>query len=664
MGSPGIRIDVLGGFRVSVEGRAVTDDVWRRRKPAALLKILVLSPGQRLHREQLIDLLWPDMSLAAAGPNLRKAIFHVRSALDGVVVGAGALLAFEGDVVALPASQLTLDMTSFRLSLAAARRAGEVDDYRSALSWYGGELLPDDRYDDWAVGPRRELHEEYLAGLSEMAALLEASGDLDAATETARLLVAAEPTREESHATLIRLYAFGGRRGDALRQYENLVRVLDDELGVEPGPEVQRLHEEIRARRADEPELTAQLWERVGDLRMLSGDAVGAAKAFGQALDAGGAPSASGRLGRKCAEAWLMQHRPDVAAGHLDTADREANELAEKGRILRARANHAWETGDLASAQSFAQQSRELAVEHGTAEDLAAAQEAVAIASHFQGEWRQGLESELERLASGPDVTQLARVFDIHHCIGQYHLYGDGLADSVEGYARGILDRAEDVGAVRAQAFAWCLLGESLLLQGRWDESDGCLERSCHLHESFGSRSGALPWQRRAELAACRGRYNEVDVCLRRASGIATVSAMASHLWGRIYATAALAAIERGEPDEAVRAVQAAAAASARYGDCPTCSALLNPVAAEAFARLADPGNARAYGTAATRVAGYFNSSAWRAMAASAAGSVAAAEGDRSAARACFEDAQGLYERAGQPFWAQRCARSAETAVG
>jgi hypothetical protein len=134
---------------------------------------------------------------------------------------------------------------------------------------------------------------------------------------------------------------------------------------------------------------------------------------------------------------------------------------------------------------------------------------------------------------------------------------------------------------------------------------------------------------------------------------------MASHLWGRIHATAAFAAIELNEPASAVHSVQAAAAAGARYGDCPTCSALLNPVAAEAFACLGDGDNARYYCEAAGRVAGYFSSSAWQAMAASASGSVSLLEGDRAGARGHFGVAGELFARAGQPFWAERWARRA-----
>jgi DNA-binding SARP family transcriptional activator len=662
-GPNGLHITLLGGFGVSVGSNPIPDEVWRRRKPAALVKLLALAPGHRVHRERLMDLLWPELEPAAAGANLRKAIHQARSALDGVSRGAAHLIEFQNDVVCLAYDGLVIDTASFLAALTAARRSGDEEGYRSALAWYAGDLLPDDPYEEWAGAARRELHDAYVGGLSERCVLLEANGDIESAIEAARILVAAEPTREESHAFLMRLYGLAGRRSDALRQYDHLSETLDHELGIEPSAQVQRLREEINARRSEEPELSAELWERVGDLRVLAGDGAGAAKAFAQALAADqrstGLTGEAARLERKCAEAWLVQHRPDMAAGHLEAAQRHPSERAETGRLLRARANLAWETGQIPTARQLAEQARDIATECGTAGDLAAAREAVAIVSHFEGKWREGLESELERLASGEREGELARVFDIHHCIGQYHLYGDGLSESVEGYARRILDQAEAAGAVRAQAFAWCLLGESLLLQARWEESDGCLERSCLLHDSLGSRSGALAWQRRAELAACQGRLADVDAYLRRASGIATVSPMASHLWGRIHATAAFAAMERGDAAAAVHAVQAAAAAGARYGDCPTCSALLNPVAAEAFASLKDAGNARYYRDAASRVAGYFSSSAWRAMAESAAGSVRILEGDRGDARDHFGTASELYAAAGQPFWAERSARQA-----
>src|SRR5262249_19031271 len=131
------------------------------------------------------------------------------------------------------------------------------------------------------------------------------------------------------------------------------------------------------------------------------------------------------------------------------------------------------------------------------------------------------------------------------------------------------------------------------------------LQRSCDLHRSLGTTSGALPWQRLAELEICRGAPGEADAPLRRASAIATVSPMAMHMWGRIHATAAFGRVEQGDPEAAASSVRAAGATAARYGDCPSCSALLNPIAAEAFAALGDRHAARSYAEAAERAASF-----------------------------------------------------------
>jgi DNA-binding SARP family transcriptional activator len=651
-----LRIELFGAFRVVVDGRAVPQASWHRRKPAALVKLLALAPAHRLHREQVMDVLWPDLDPQSAGANLRKALHHARRALDGAA--DAPVIASDAELVWLPRGGLRLDVEEFRTAVAQARRTGDVARYRRALAVYREGLLPEDRFETWAERPRAELQADFVAVLDELARLLEARGELDGATEVARRLVDAEPLLEDGHAMLIRLHALAGRRGQALRAYDRLQRLLASELGAEPSPETQRLIEEIRAHQALEPEMTAELWERVGDLRTLSGDAAGAAKAFGKARDAGGSSGVGARLERKCAEAWLGQHRVDAAAPHLASAEAAATDPAEHGRVLRARAHLAWETGDLAAAQGYAQRARDMALEHGTADDLAAAHEALAVVAHLTGDWREGLAAELGRVATlSTDVAQLSRVLDIHHCIGQYHLYGDGLAGSVEGYARRLLDEAEDAGAVRAPAGAGAQRGGCLVLRARYEGSHGCLARSCELHTSLGSRSGALAWQRRAELAVCCGAHDEVEGHLRQASSIATVSVMACHLWGRIHATRAFAAVEQDDPERAVRAVHAAAAAAARYGDCPTCSALLNPIAAEAFALLSDAAGARDYAESAAGVAGRFSSSAWRAMAESAAGSLALAEGDVEAARLHQGAARELYTRAGQPYWAQRSTR-------
>jgi DNA-binding SARP family transcriptional activator len=653
-----LRIELLGGFRVAVGVRAVPEEAWRRRKPAALVKLLGLAPGHRMPSEQALELLWPELDPRAAAANLRKAVYYARRALDA---NEGVhLIASRGGTLSLASTGVWVDVDEFLAAIARARRTQDDAEYARAIELYRDGLLPDDRYEQWALERREELQLEFIAVLEELAAILEARGDLEAAVAVVRRVIAAEPLREEAHAWLIRLYALAGRHADAARQYERLYERLDVELGNEPSLETQRLYEEIRAKREVAPELSAELWERVGDRRVLSGDTAGAAKAFGAAAGIGGSSVARARLHRKLAGALLMQHAADGAETHLKIAEELASDGVERARIACLRANQAWERGRLDHAQQLAEGALELARAHGEPEDVASVHEALAVISHLRGDWRRGLELELERLGADAERgAQLHRIFDIHQCLGQYHLYGDELTDEVEHYARRTLALAEAAQAVRAQAFAWCLLGEALLLRARWDEAAGCLQRSCELHESLGAPTSGIPWQRLAELAVCRGTPDAAGEFLRRACAIATVSPMARHLWGRIHATAAFAALERQDPATALRSVRAAAAAAARYGDCATCSALLNPMASEAFAALGSLDDARAYAEAAASVARTFNSSAWRAMAEVAAGSVAQADGRSGRARERFKAAARLYERAGQPYWMERALRQA-----
>jgi hypothetical protein len=128
---------------------------------------------------------------------------------------------------------------------------------------------------------------------------------------------------------------------------------------------------------------------------------------------------------------------------------------------------------------------------------------------------------------------------------------------------------------------------------------------------------------------------------------------MASHLMRRLYATAVLNALEQGDTTLALGLLDTAAEAAERYGDCPTCSALLHPVAAETYALLGDSERARDHAEQAERVAGYWESGAWLAMAEAAQGAAARAQGQSASQR--FLAAAAIFEKVEQPFEAARC---------
>jgi predicted ATPase len=148
----GVVVKLLGGFAANVGGVDVPENVWRLRKARELVKLLALAPGHRLHREQAMDVLWGDRSPGAAANNLNQAVHVARG-----VLGAGSIEVGNELIVLLA----EIDVDRFEAVAGDARRMGTPAAYRAALSLYGGELLPENRYDDWAAGRREELAELY-----------------------------------------------------------------------------------------------------------------------------------------------------------------------------------------------------------------------------------------------------------------------------------------------------------------------------------------------------------------------------------------------------------------------------------------------------------------------------------------------------------------------
>jgi predicted ATPase/DNA-binding SARP family transcriptional activator len=239
---------LLGGFQVAVGLRTIDEGEWRLKKAASLLKLLALAEGHRLHREQAMELLWPDLDRKAAANNLHQALHFARRALEPHASASSHLLHLHDELLELcPNASLWVDMEAFEQAAAAARRSREPPAYQAAVELYAGDLLPEDRYEDWAQERREALRLSYLSLLVEMARLYEERGDTGAAIETLQEAVAAEPTHEEAHAGLMRLYARTGQRYRAISQYERLSQALKGELGAEPEVESRRLYEEILA---------------------------------------------------------------------------------------------------------------------------------------------------------------------------------------------------------------------------------------------------------------------------------------------------------------------------------------------------------------------------------------------------------------------------------
>ena len=220
------------------------------------MKLLALAPGHRLHREQVMEALWPQLGMHKASNNLHQILHAVRRALQpsapasnsATTASSGYLLLRDEQLALCPDAPLWVDVEAFEEAAAAARHAPvEPEAFRAAIDLYAGELLPGDRYEPWVEERRAQLRELYLSLLFELGALYEERGEYESAIEALGRAVAQEPAHEGAHAGLMRLYALSGRRREALRQHERLREALFKEFGTEPEASTTRVQQEIWA---------------------------------------------------------------------------------------------------------------------------------------------------------------------------------------------------------------------------------------------------------------------------------------------------------------------------------------------------------------------------------------------------------------------------------
>src|ERR1051325_9004418 len=146
-----LHIKLLGGLQVNAGGRVIADKDWRLRATRNLVKLLALAPGHQLHREQLLDLLWPDATPEQAAHNLHQSLYVARRTLGEAGRRTTHYLTLNDEIISLaPPERLWVDVDVFEEAAQKARTRKDAAAYRAAIDLYGGELLPEDRYDDWA----------------------------------------------------------------------------------------------------------------------------------------------------------------------------------------------------------------------------------------------------------------------------------------------------------------------------------------------------------------------------------------------------------------------------------------------------------------------------------------------------------------------------------
>jgi pimeloyl-ACP methyl ester carboxylesterase/DNA-binding SARP family transcriptional activator len=211
-----VEIETFGRFRVLVDGDEVDPAAWGSRRARQLLKRLIVARGWPVTRDELTDMLWPDeRDEQRLRPRLSVQLSAVRRILGGGVIA---------------------DRSSVRLDLGAVDvdlvRFHQATDDVAIVESYGGELLPDDRFEDWTQAPRAEALVRFGAAAER---LLASTDDPEGAVGLASGVLVADPYHDGAHRTLIRSHVASGSLAAAAAAhavYEQ--RMADLDLEADP----------------------------------------------------------------------------------------------------------------------------------------------------------------------------------------------------------------------------------------------------------------------------------------------------------------------------------------------------------------------------------------------------------------------------------------------
>ncbi len=249
-------VRLLGGLQVVTPTGPVADAAWKKRKARLLFAMLACRKGMEVHREQLLEYLWPEMEEPRARSNFYVVWNNMKHALtpdigkgepSPYVHSTGGLCGVDGILV-------TTDVDEFEHTLEVMREAQRLGEDAAALAsashlaeLYRGDLLAGDLYEDWFAPLRERLRHDFSDAMLVAAQTADASGDPAAALRFLRAAIAHDPWREDLYQVALRMQIATGQRSAAVETYMKCMRTLADELGLDPSVETRRLYDQVLA---------------------------------------------------------------------------------------------------------------------------------------------------------------------------------------------------------------------------------------------------------------------------------------------------------------------------------------------------------------------------------------------------------------------------------
>lgn len=251
-----LRVQLLGPFRLWRGREEVPAAEWTRQKARQLFHLMLTCRDTLLEREQMTEMLWPELDPESALRDFKIAYSTLCRVLEPERrrnAPSAFVMRDDSRYGLRPEADIWLDTAEFDRLLAQGeplianeegREAG-IDHYRQALALYQGDYLQEYPYAEWASEERERLLTQYLRAAERLATTLVDEQAWDEAIGVCQAILARDDCWEQAYRLLMLAYAGQGNRPQALRTFQRCTERLQAELGVGPMPATIRIYEQI-----------------------------------------------------------------------------------------------------------------------------------------------------------------------------------------------------------------------------------------------------------------------------------------------------------------------------------------------------------------------------------------------------------------------------------
>jgi DNA-binding SARP family transcriptional activator len=248
-----LTINMLGPVEIFREfARPLAADAWTTRRARDILCFIASRRHRRASKDTIIDIFWGETDIDVVEKNFHPTVSHIRKALNSnQALKQNFLIYRDGDYQLNQELSYRIDIEEFDRLVAegeAARRARRFDEcihaYEQAVSLYRGEFAQGS-YEPWVDEQRAYYKEQYLHLLESLANVAQKKEEWAHSLQLAQRILHEDPFREDIHCLVMRAHVNLGNRGAAKEQFETLRRLLERELGVEPGAETRKVYQEL-----------------------------------------------------------------------------------------------------------------------------------------------------------------------------------------------------------------------------------------------------------------------------------------------------------------------------------------------------------------------------------------------------------------------------------